>query len=51
MGRLAVILAVTFRLEPASARTTAPSPLPGSLALDPDIARAFDPESLLRAPV
>lgn len=50
-GRLAVILAVTFCLEPASARTTTAAPAAGPLPLDPDVARAFDPESLLRTSV
>lgn len=48
MGRLAVILSVTFRLEPVGAHTIAPAPAPGPVALDPELARAFDPTSLLR---
>ena len=48
MGRLAVILTVTFRLEPVGAHTVAPAPAPGPVALDPELARAFDPTSLLR---
>jgi len=48
MGRLALITAVTFRLEPAGARTPVP-PAPGPVpAGDGSVARAFDPNSLLR---
>ncbi|MGH7685590.1 MAG: FAD-binding oxidoreductase [Candidatus Dormibacteria bacterium] len=49
MGRLAVIVTVTFRLEPVGAHTVAPAPAPGPVALEPEMARAFDPTSLLRA--
>lgn len=49
MGLLAVILTVTFRLEPVGAQTVAPAPAPGPAALDAELARAFDPTSLLRA--
>lgn len=50
MGRLAVLLAVTFRLEPAAAATLSPSGAPGPVPIDSALARAFDPEQLLRAP-
>jgi glycolate oxidase len=46
-GRLAVIAAVTFRLEPAAARTAASKP-PGARTWQPGLAGAFDPKGLLR---
>jgi len=47
-GRLALITAVTFRLEPAAARTPV-APAPGvSQSDDSAILRAFDPQGLLR---
>ena len=50
MGRLGIITEVTFRLEPATARTTTPAGPPGAAALDPVLLRAFDPLQLLRPP-
>ena len=50
MGRLGIITEVTFRLEPATARTTTPAGAPGAAALDPVLLRAFDPLQLLRPP-
>ena len=47
-GRLAVIAAVTFRLEPAAARTATSKP-PGTLSWQPGLAGAFDPKGLLRS--
>jgi len=47
-GRLAIIVAVTFRLEPASARTPTSKP-PGARAWQPALAGAFDPKGLLRS--
>ncbi len=46
-GRLAVIAAVTFRLEPAAARTATSRP-PGTRTWQPGLAGAFDPKGLLR---
>jgi glycolate oxidase len=46
-GRLAVIAAVTFRLEPAEARTATSRP-PGTRSWQPGLAGAFDPKGLLR---
>lgn len=48
MGRLAVLLTVTFRLEPAGARTVSSRP-PGTVLPDPSLTRAFDPRELLRS--
>ena len=50
MGQLAVILAVTFRLEPEHARTPVAS-APGASAGDRHalLARAFDPQGLLQS--
>lgn len=50
MGRLGIITEVTFRLEPAAARTTSPAVAPGAATLDPVLLRAFDPLQLLRPP-
>ena len=50
MGRLGIITEVTFRLEPAAARTMTPAGAPGAAALDPVLLRAFDPLQLLRPP-
>jgi glycolate oxidase len=47
-GRLAVIAAVTFRLEPAAARTATSKP-PGARDWQPGLAGAFDPKGLLRS--
>jgi glycolate oxidase len=47
-GRLAVIAAVTFRLEPAAGRTATSSP-PGTRTWEPALAGAFDPKGLLRS--
>lgn len=47
VGRLAVIAAVTFRLEPAAAKTPTAKP-PGAVAWQPALAAAFDPKGLLR---
>jgi FAD/FMN-containing dehydrogenase len=47
-GRLAVIAAVTFRLEPAAARTATSTP-PGARDWQPGLAGAFDPKGLLRS--
>lgn len=46
-GRLAIIAAVTFRLEPAAARTATSKP-PGARTWQPGLAGAFDPKGLLR---
>ena len=46
-GRLALIAAVTFRLEPAAAKTPTAKP-PGAVAWQPALAAAFDPKGLLR---
>lgn len=48
MGRLAVLLTATFRLEPAAARTASPAPA-GVVMPDPSLTRAFDPQELLRS--
>lgn len=48
VGRLAVISAVTFRLEPAAARTATSKP-PGPRTWQPGLAGAFDPKGLLRS--
>jgi len=45
-GRLAMIAAVTFRLEPAAAKTPTAKP-PGTVAWQPALAAAFDPKGLL----
>jgi FAD/FMN-containing dehydrogenase len=47
-GRLAIIAAVTFRLEPAAARTATAKP-PGARTWHPGLAGAFDPKGLLRS--
>jgi FAD/FMN-containing dehydrogenase len=47
-GRLAVISAVTFRLEPAAGRTATSKP-PGTRSWQPGLAGAFDPKGLLRS--
>jgi glycolate oxidase len=47
-GRLAIIAAVTFRLEPAAARTATDKP-PGTRTWQPGLAGAFDPKGLLRS--
>ena len=47
-GRLAIIVAVTFRLEPAAARTPTSKP-PGARTWQPALADAFDPKGLLRS--
>lgn len=47
MGRLAILLEVTFRLEPAGARTPAGA-ASGAVPELTAIGRAFDPEGLLR---
>ncbi len=47
-GRLAIIAAVTFRLEPAAGRTANSRP-PGTRTWEPALARAFDPKGLLRS--
>jgi FAD/FMN-containing dehydrogenase len=47
-GRLAIIAAVTFRLEPAAARTATARP-PGARTWHPGLAGAFDPKGLLRS--
>jgi hypothetical protein len=47
-GRLAIIAAVTFRLEPAAARTPTATP-PGARIWQPALADAFDPKGLLRS--
>jgi FAD/FMN-containing dehydrogenase len=47
-GRLAIIVAVTFRLEPAAARTPTSKP-PGACTWQPALADAFDPKGLLRS--
>lgn len=50
MGRLAVILAVSFRLEPQAARTpVAPPPGTGEAEARAVLARAFDPRGLLQS--
>ncbi|MBV9101501.1 MAG: FAD-binding oxidoreductase [Candidatus Dormibacteraeota bacterium] len=49
MGRLALITAVTFRLEPESARTpVSPPPGPAPEAAHALVAAAFDPQGLLQ---
>jgi FAD/FMN-containing dehydrogenase len=48
MGALAIIVAATFRLEPALAGTPVSEP-PGALPRHELIARAFDPQGLLSA--
>ena len=48
MGALAVVLSVTFRLEPAAAHTEA-APARGVVPPDPAIVRAFDPQGLLQS--
>jgi FAD/FMN-containing dehydrogenase len=48
VGRLAIIAAVTFRLEPAAARTPTSTP-PGARTWQPALADAFDPKGLLRS--
>jgi glycolate oxidase len=50
MGRLAIIVAVSVRLEPAQARTPLAEP-PGAAAGPGVLAGAFDPYGLLRARV
>ena len=50
MGRLGIITEVTFRLEPAGARTATPAGAPGPATLDPILLRVFDPLQLLRPP-
>jgi FAD/FMN-containing dehydrogenase len=47
-GRLAIIAAVTFRLEPAAGRTANARP-PGTRTWEPALAGAFDPKGLLRS--
>jgi FAD/FMN-containing dehydrogenase len=47
-GRLAIIAAVTFRLEPAAGRTATARP-PGTRTWEPALAGAFDPKGLLRS--
>lgn len=47
-GRLAIIVAITFRLEPAAGRTATEKP-PGTRAWQPGLAGAFDPKGLLRS--
>jgi glycolate oxidase len=47
-GRLAIIATVTFRLEPAAARTATSKP-PGARTWQPALADAFDPKRLLRS--
>lgn len=47
-GRLAIISAVTFRLEPATARTATMKPA-GARTWQPGLAGAFDPKGLLRS--
>jgi glycolate oxidase len=47
-GRLAIIASVTFRLEPAAARTPASKPV-GVRTWEPALADAFDPKRLLRS--
>ncbi len=47
-GRLAIIAAVTFRLEPAAGRTATSTP-PGARSWGPALAGAFDPKGLLRS--
>ncbi len=47
-GRLAIIAAVTFRLEPAAARTATAQP-PGTRTWQPALSDAFDPKRLLRS--
>jgi FAD/FMN-containing dehydrogenase len=47
-GRLAIIAAVTFRLEPVAARTPTSRP-PGARTWQPALADAFDPKGLLRS--
>jgi glycolate oxidase len=45
-GRLAIIAAITFRLEPAAGRTATARP-PGTRTWEPALAGAFDPKGLL----
>jgi len=45
---MAIIAAVTFRLEPAAGRTATSRP-PGTRTWEPALAGAFDPKGLLRA--
>ncbi|MGA7988681.1 MAG: FAD-binding oxidoreductase [Candidatus Dormiibacterota bacterium] len=47
-GHLAIVAAVTFRLEPAAARTATAKP-PGARTWQPGLADAFDPKRLLRS--
>ncbi len=47
-GRLAIMASVTFRLEPAAARTATSKP-PGTRTWQPGLAGAFDPKGLLRS--
>jgi glycolate oxidase len=47
-GRLAIVAAVTFRLEPAAARTPTAKP-PGARTWQPALVAAFDPKGLLRS--
>jgi FAD/FMN-containing dehydrogenase len=47
-GRLAIIVTVTFRLEPVGARTPTSRP-PGARTWQPALADAFDPKGLLRS--
>ena len=47
-GRLAIIAAATFRLEPAAGRTATAKP-PGTRTWEPALAGAFDPKGLLRS--
>ncbi|MFI5284963.1 MAG: FAD-binding oxidoreductase [Candidatus Dormibacteria bacterium] len=47
-GRLAIIAAVTFRLEPAAGRTATSTPA-GTRSWQPALAGAFDPKGLLRS--
>jgi glycolate oxidase len=47
-GRLAIIVALTFRLEPSAARTGTSEP-PGPRTWQPALASAFDPKGLLRS--
>jgi FAD/FMN-containing dehydrogenase len=49
MGALAIIVATTFRLEPARSHTPVPDP-PGAVPRLEVIARAFDPQGLLSSP-
>ena len=49
MGRLAVIVAVTFRLEPIGAHTPVAAPAGVTQTGDSLLVKAFDPRGLLRA--